>query len=71
MDTIACWVKKGYVSGPFILPPFPDVWSNSMLTVEQPAKIRVVMDLSSPEGESFNDAIHEDALECHVELGHG
>jgi hypothetical protein len=61
-DTIACWVKKGYVSGPFILPPFPDFRSNSMLAVEQPAKIRAVMDLSSPEGESFNDAIHEDAL---------
>jgi hypothetical protein len=62
-DTIACWVKKGYVSGPFILPPFPDFWSNSMFAVEPPAKIKAVMDLSSLEGESFNDAIHEDALE--------
>jgi hypothetical protein len=34
-----------------------------MLAIEQPGKIRAVMDLSSPQGESFNDAFHEDALE--------
>jgi len=62
-DTVASWVKKGYVAGPFITPPLDNFRSNSMLAVEQPGKIRAVMHLSSPEGESFNDAIDADALE--------
>jgi hypothetical protein len=34
-----------------------------MMAVEQRDKIRIVMNLSGPEGESFNDAINELALE--------
>jgi hypothetical protein len=34
-----------------------------MMAVEQRDKIRIVMNLSGPEGASFNDAIIEQALE--------
>jgi hypothetical protein len=39
-----------------------------MMAVEQPGKVRIVMNLSSPKGQSFNDAIHDNALD-HVNMG--
>jgi hypothetical protein len=62
-DTVASWVKKGYVAGPFTAPPLAGFRCNSMLAIEQPGKIRAVMNLSGPEGSSFNDAICENAVE--------
>jgi hypothetical protein len=34
-----------------------------MMAVAQKSKIRIIMDLSAPEGASYNDAINEMALE--------
>ena len=62
-DTLAWWVRCSYVSGPFAAPPTSDFRTNSMIAVEQKDKIRIVMDLSSPEGRSFNEAVDELALE--------
>jgi hypothetical protein len=62
-DTVASWVKKGYVAGPFTAPPLPNFCGNSMLAIEQSGQIRAVMNLSGPEGSSFNDAICENAVE--------
>lgn len=62
-DILAGWIKKGYVAGPFRIPPMDDFRSNSMLAVEQPGKIRAIMNMSSPEGASFNEAIDSDAIE--------
>jgi hypothetical protein len=62
-DTLAWWIQQGYVAGPFIAPPLPDFRCNSMLAVAQKNKIRIIMDLSAPEGSSYNDAINESALE--------
>jgi len=62
-DILANWVKKGYVAGPFTLPPLQNFRSNSMLAIEQPGKIRAVMNLSVPEGSSYNDAINDYSLE--------
>jgi hypothetical protein len=62
-DTLASWVKKGYVAGPFPAPPVPNFRSNAMLAIEQKGKIRIVMDLSSPKNASFNDAVDEIQLE--------
>jgi hypothetical protein len=56
LQTLASWVKKGYVAGPFPASPVPNFRSNAMLAIEQKGKIRIVMDLSSPKGASFNDA---------------
>jgi hypothetical protein len=62
-DRLADWVKKGYVAGPFVTPPMPGFRSNAMIAVEQKDKIRIIMNLSAPDGQSFNDAIDEQKLE--------
>jgi len=56
-DAVANWVKKGFVAGPFISPPCPEFRANSMIAVSQKDKIRIIMNLSAPEGDSFNDAV--------------
>jgi len=38
-----------------------------MMAIEQPGKVRIVMNLSAPDGSSFNDAIISDAME-HVHM---
>jgi len=62
-DTLAWWIRQGYVSGPFAAPPLPDFRTNAMMAVAQKNKIRIIMNFSAPEGESYNDAIDESALE--------
>ncbi len=62
-DVLAWWIRNGYVAGPFDNPPLPDFRTNAMMAVEQRDKIRIVMNLSGPEGGSFNDAVNELALE--------
>ncbi len=34
-DTVASWIKQGYVTGPFQYPPFPDSRSNSIMATKQ------------------------------------
>jgi hypothetical protein len=62
-DSICTWVKKGYVSGPFSSPLLKDFRTNSILAVPQPGKIRICMNISLPEGASFNDNIAKYKLE--------
>jgi len=62
-DTLAWWIRKGYVAGPFGAPPLPDFRTNAMMAVSQKNKIRIIMDLSAPKGESYNDAINDMDLE--------
>ncbi len=62
-DVLAWWIRNGYVAGPFDNPPLPEFRTNAMMAVEQRDKIRIVMNLSGPEGGSFNDAVNELALE--------
>jgi len=62
-DTLAHWIKKGFVAGPFVSPPCPEFRSNSMIAVSQKDKIRIVMNLSAPEGDCFNDAVNSDQLQ--------
>jgi hypothetical protein len=62
-DTLAWWLKKGYVAGPFGAPPLPGFRTNAMMAVVQKNKTRIIMDLSAPKGFSYNDAINELALE--------
>ena len=56
-DTIATWIKKGFVSGPFDGPPFARFRSNCLMAVEQHEKIRLVLNGSLPENKSFNSNI--------------
>ncbi len=62
-DTVAWWIRQGYVAGPFRIPPLENFRANSMIAVEQKGKVRPIMNLSVPEGESFNDAVDDDKLD--------
>jgi hypothetical protein len=56
-DTIASWVQKKFVAGPFLNPPLPNFRANSILAVPQPNKVRICLNVSLPENRSFNDNI--------------
>jgi hypothetical protein len=56
-DTIATWVKKGHVIGPFSAPPFKDLNISPLMATEQKTKVRPILNLSAPEGNSLNDAV--------------
>jgi hypothetical protein len=62
-DTVAWWIRSGYISGPFPTAPTDKFRSNSMIAVEQKDKVRVIMNLSAPKGQSFNENIDELKLE--------
>ncbi len=56
-DTIAEWVKEGFVAGPFSQPPFKKFRVNSIMMVPQKDKVRPILNVSSPKGSSFNDNV--------------
>lgn len=62
-DTLASWIKAGFVAGPLICPIGPNFRSNQMLAVQQKDKVRIIMNLSFPSGSSFNDNVSEHLLE--------
>jgi hypothetical protein len=43
-DTIATWVKKDFVCGPFRMPPFRDFRCNKIIAIVQPTKVRPCLD---------------------------
>ncbi len=47
-DTIATWVKKGIVSGPFREPPLPKFRVNCLMAVNQGTKVRPILNISQP-----------------------
>jgi hypothetical protein len=62
-DTIASWVRKGFAAGPFKEPPVKDFRVNRLLAIQQNEKVWPMLDLSTPDGVSFNDAVQEEKLE--------
>ena len=56
-DTIAQGIRKGFIAGPFNSEPLNDFRSNTMTGIRQKDKIRLVMDLSRPEKNSYNENI--------------
>ncbi len=56
-DAVAYWVKNGYVAGPFKEPPLDKFRVNPIIAVEQEDKVRAVLNVSNPTGESFNNNI--------------
>ena len=53
-------VSFGRVAGPFPVPPFPSLHISRFRVISknnQPGKWRLILDLSSPEGQSVNDGI--------------
>jgi hypothetical protein len=57
-DVLATWVKKGFVAGPFDKPPMEGFRGNPLMAAVQKTKVRPILNLSSPKGRSFNDAIN-------------
>jgi len=62
-DTIATWLKKGFVSGPFLEPPLNNFRVNCLMAVNQGSKVRPILNISLPEKCSFNDNVDEYQLE--------
>jgi hypothetical protein len=58
-STLAEWIEKGFVAGPFLYPPVPDFRANVLMAEQQKDKVRPILNLSSPSGESFNDNVDE------------
>jgi hypothetical protein len=62
-DVLAFWIRQGFVAGPFPAPPCADFRANSMMAVKQKDKVRIIMNLSEPEGASFNDNVNKSRTE--------
>ena len=62
-DTIATWVKKGFVAGPFDTPPVAGFRANPLAVVVRNGKIRPILNMSGPKGKSFNDNVDKRKLE--------
>ena len=62
-DTIATWVKKGFVAGPFDCPPVSGFRANPLGVVVRNGKIRPILNMSGPKGRSFNDNVNRSRLE--------
>jgi hypothetical protein len=58
-ENIATWIDEGYAAGPFDSPPCANFRVNPLIAVIQPGKVRPVLDVSSPSGESYNSAVDE------------
>jgi hypothetical protein len=62
-DTLATWLKSGIVAGPFATPPLEGFRANSVAVIRKGAKIRPIINMSEPKGQSFNDNLRESAIE--------
>jgi hypothetical protein len=62
-ETIASWIEKKFVSGPFNGPPLKNFRVNPLSAIDQGTKIRPVLDVSAPKGASLNDNMDELCIE--------
>ena len=62
-DTIATWVKKGFVAGLFETPLVAGFRANPLAVVVRNGKIRPILNMSGPKGKSFNDNVDRRKLE--------
>ena len=53
------WLEEGFVAGPFMSPPLSEFRANSLMAVEQKGKVRPILNMSYPVGDSFNDNIDQ------------
>jgi len=61
-DTIGHWIQNKMVAGPYKAPPFGVFRVNPLMAVPQKNKVRPIMNLSAPSGESLNDAIRPESV---------
>jgi len=57
MATLEKWLQEKYLAGPFLEPPIADFRANSMMAIEQHGKVRLILNMSYPKGDSFNDNV--------------
>jgi hypothetical protein len=57
--SIASWIKKGFVAGPFDSPPLPNFRANSILGIPQPDKVQICINVSLPKDASLNDNVNK------------
>jgi hypothetical protein len=57
-DTIATWIKEGFVAGPFDEPPAKKFRVNCLMAVPQGKKVRPVLNGSLPENKSLNSNVN-------------
>ena len=62
-DTIATWVTKGFVAGPFDTPPVAGFRANPLAFVVRNGKIRPILNMSGPKGKSFNINVDKRKME--------
>ena len=62
-DTVAEWVNKGFVAGPYSSLLFPAFRVNPLMVIAQKGKISPPLDVSSLAGRSFNDNIKKSSME--------
>jgi hypothetical protein len=62
-DSIATWIKKGFVAGPFFSPPVPNLRANSILAIPQTDKVRICINVSLPAENNLNCNIKANTLE--------
>jgi len=62
-DSVCSWVKKGYVMGPFKKPPLKDFRINPLMAAVQKNKVRPILNMSAPKGNSLNDVIDMECIE--------
>ena len=58
-DQLASMILDGFVAGPFDEKPFENMRINPVFVVSQPGKIRPILNLAYPKGESYNDYIND------------
>ena len=54
---LAGWIEDGFVAGPFMSPPLPEFRANSIMVVEQKTKVRPILNMSYPDGDSYNNNV--------------
>ncbi len=62
-DSIASWIKKCFVAGPFESPPFENFRSNSILAIPQSDKVRICINVSLPKEANLNSNVNKFELE--------
>jgi hypothetical protein len=63
LETVANWVKEGFVAGPFRQPPLDNFRVNGMIAIIKGQKVRPVLNVSEPGGSSFNDNVDKYQVE--------
>ena len=64
-EAIAKELRRGHTSGPFPFPPFPHTHCSPIGAAPKPdGSVRLILDLSSPRGDSVNDGISQEDFAC-------